>query len=183
MKKLSRKIENSLELRVAAKYQELDELLGKLRNETMKYSYVDSKTGGFKITDDPRLADLQQQIQAEDSKLQKVRVLADQMGEILDNRHADSIHSLQERRAMQADIVRTKPYEAWALFKQFRGEGETRPEDIRVHWLPSDLAQIPEYRAQENEIRSLIEAARTELVVIDDSLQNLFSLAAEARGL
>lgn len=179
---LPRQIENASELQIARKYRSIDEHIGKLRSETMKYTFIDAKSGGVKTKDDSRLDDLQNQIQVEEARLQRIREIADEIGTTLSRYGAAGIYELHEIRAKHVNTIQSAPHEAWHLFKLARGEGHSGPE-YRVSWLPSDLAQEPGYKAQEDRLRAGIATAKAALEPINADLQKLSALVTEAGSL
>lgn len=180
-KGLPREIENARELRLARKYHELDEHIGKLRGETMKYTFIDPKTGGVKTNDDHRLADLQSQIQAEETRLQRLRVIANEIGTILDEHHVGSVHELHGQREEHESTIQSGPVRAW---KQFRIAHEL-PITSGGHpdLLPSALATVESYKAFEDAEKAKMAAAKTALEPIDEAITRVSSLVAEARTL
>lgn len=176
-----REIANSREVRIARKYHELEHNLGQLRSQIVKFSYIDTKDS-MKIREDPAFAELQSQIQAEEARLQRIREIADEIGNILDGFGAAGLYELNDIRAKHVNTLQSAPNEAWHLFTLARGEGHSGPEH-RVSWLPSDLAQEPGYKAEEDRLRAGITAAKAALEQINPVLQKINSLVAEANGL
>lgn len=176
-----REIANTPEVRIAKRYQELESTLGQLRSQTVKFSYIDSK-GSMKIREDSGFAELQGQIQDKESRLQRIQEIAHEIGSILDGYEAAGIYALQEIRAKHVNTIQSAPHEAWHLFTLARGEGHSGPE-YRVSWLPSELAQEPGYKAEEDRLKAAMASARAALEPINADLQKLSALVAEANSL
>ena len=176
-----REIANTPEVRIAKRYQELESTLGQLRSQTVKFSYIDSK-GSMKIREDSGFAELQGQIQDKESRLQRIQEIAHEIGSILDGYEAAGIYALQEIRAKHVNTIQSGPIEAWHLFRLARGEGHPG-QGNRTAWLPSDLAQEPGYKAEEDRLRAAITAAKAALEQINHVLQKIDGLVAEANGL
>ena len=176
-----REIANTPEVRIARKYHELERNLGQLRSQTVKFSYIDSK-GSMKVREDPAFTELQSQIQAEEARLMRIREIADEIGAVLDGYGAAGIYELQEIKSGHANTILSAPMEAWHLFVLARGEGAGGPRN-RMSLLPSDLAQEPGYKAEEDRLRAGIAAAKIALEQINPVLQKLSAMVAEANGL
>lgn len=89
--------------------------------------------------------------------------IANEIGGILEQHKAQSIHDIQEVRANYQNTIQSNPNRAWDLFKLCRGECKVIPSEIRTSWLPSDIAALPEYAEQESKWRAEIEAAKAAL--------------------
>jgi len=176
-----REIANTPEVRIAKKYHELESTLGQLRSQTVKFSYIDTK-GAMKIREDPAFAELQSQIQDKEARLQRIQVIAHEIGSILDDNKAAGVYALQDIKAEHVNIIQSGPIEAWHLFRLARGEGHPG-QGNRTAWLPSDLAQEPGYKAEEDRLRAAITAAKAALEQINHVLQKIDGLVAEANGL
>lgn len=168
------------EIMIARKYQELDENIGKLRAESMKYTFVDPGTGSIKTSDDPRLAEILQEIRADEAALQEIKVLANEIGAILAGHGVGSVKDLNVLKGKHVNIISSGPWEAWDHLVQTRGLGKSRPEEIRISSLPSDICQVPEYREVEDRIREKIEAAKAALEPINEDLKKLDTLFTKA---
>ncbi len=179
---LVRHIENARELHIARKHRELDRHLKALRSETMKYTFIDAD-GGVKTCADARLEELQREIQTEAERIQVLEGMAAQIDAILERHGVDSIHDLQALRARHSETLRGAPFEAWRLFNQAHGVGETRAGMNRAMWLPTEIAKLPEYMEQEAILRQKIEDAKAALQPINEDMQRLSALAAEAESL
>lgn len=164
-------IKNSSEMQITGKYNELDKHLGNLRGETMKYTFIDPKSGGVKTKDDPRLTDLQQQIQSEDARLQKLRALVGRIGTTLEQQGVESIHDLRERRGKHTNTLVTAPWRAWDKLRLCRElpPGRGGYPDL----LPSDLVQLEEFKAVEDAERAHIDEAKAALAIIDAALKEI----------
>ncbi len=169
-------VRNSTEIRVARRYVALTDELQKLRLAALSTASI-SKTGDVKVKPvPPEIAELEQ-------KMVRLQEIANEMGRILKQQKAQSIHDLREIRAGHQNTIESHPNRAWAAFLQTRGEGQVIPEKMRIYWLPGDIAQVPEYKAEEDKLRAEIEASKAALVPLDEALTKLNALTAEAEAL
>lgn len=176
---LNRKIENSSELQIAKKYSDLSDEIGKLRLNTIASTHVD-KSGNLKVTQTPGLTALQARIAEKEQALEKLIQIANKINRLLEDNDVSSIVDLHEKRKELASIIESRPFRAWDLFKLTRGEGKTKPGEVRVYWLPSDIAQVPEYKVEEDRIRSELAAAKAAIEPIQKDLASLDALVSEA---
>jgi len=174
-------IKNSAEMALTDKYHAIDEKLGCLRSETMKYTFFDAKSGTVRSNGDQRLAELQQQIQAEEGKQTRVSEISAMVSAILSEHGVASIRELHELEKTHAGTLHSAPWRAWDNFRLFRERppGHGGYPDL----LPSDLAQLPDYRAIEDVERVNLEEAKAALARIKPVLQEISDLMAEARSL
>jgi hypothetical protein len=108
--------------------------------------------------------------------------VADQIGAALESHKAENLHGLQEIKSDHANTIQSGPMEAWNLFRLARGEGAGGPRN-RMSWLPGDLVEEPEYKAQEDRLRAAIAAAKAAMEPINATIHKIDGLIAEANSL
>jgi hypothetical protein len=171
-------IKGSIEYGLTRGYATRVDELQKLRILTMGSATVD-KGGAIKLTPTPGLAALEQKIEGEQQKLERLVANAAKIGSILDGAGAESCAILSERKATFESTVQSNPQRAFDFFLQTRGKGAAELKKLRVHWLPSDICKEPEYAAAEARWRSEMEDAKIALEPVNAALGEISRLASE----
>lgn len=179
-KGLPSEIERAPELRLARRYNALSDELGQLRLNTIGSTYID-KSGAVKVNQSPGLTALQRRISEKEQALEKLVSIASQLGDILEQAGAGSIHELHSRREEHTSTIQSAPVLAW---EQFRLAHELpSPNGGHPDLLPSDLVRVESYKVFEDAERAKMDAAKASLEPINEAITRVSSLVAEANGL
>ncbi|OPX76771.1 MAG: hypothetical protein A4E44_00409 [Methanosaeta sp. PtaB.Bin018] len=171
-------VKNSVELRLAKKYNSTVNTLQSLRLATLGSASI-GRDGSVKVAVSAGTEALQGKISVEERKLERLVEIAREIEGILEQHGAQTTHDLREAKANHENTIRSGPVKAWDLFNLVRGQGKVRPEEIRTNWLPSDLAQLEEYKIQEDKLRAEIEASQSALKPLNEALAKIDTLTAE----
>lgn len=168
------------EFQIATKYQELDEDIQSMRTQTMRFTRVNSK-GVVISVPDKRLDALLAKIAGQSQRLEALQALISQYNAALDGHDVRSTADLREIQQQHANTIQSGPIRAWDIFRMKRDLSIERGQHKGA--LPSDLALLPDYQAEESAIRAQIETATAAKALVDASLVGLKALADQADGI
>ncbi len=131
------------------------------------------------LENSPGRAEVLERIAILEKRLVRLGEIDAEVGKILAGHNVTSIKELRALRARHENTVRSTPFKVWQRFKITRGEG-CYGERCRTHMLPSDLVQIPEFKAEEDAAIAAIEAASKAIGPLTENLRHVTALVDHA---
>ena len=133
------------------------------------------------LENSPGRAEVLDRIAVLEKRLAELGEIDIEVGRILASYNVASINGLRALRARHENTVRSTPNKIWQTFRIARGEG-SRGERCRTHLLPSDLAQLPEFRVEEDAARAAIKAASEAIGPITEDIKRINALVDNSRN-
>lgn len=167
----------TVEHRFHAKYSQIADEAEQMRLRTLANVRVASD-GSVAVSPSPGLHALQDRIADEEARLARLEEISDKIQAILAKNGAGTVADLREAKANADNVLFSSGNAAWDRFVVYRGKGGVGANN-RTHMLPSDIAQVPEFKKEEDKIRADIDAAKAALPALAEACNSINQLVAE----
>ena len=160
-------VKSYIETRLAGKYRKLDQDTQALRVQSLQYA-----------TNDPRRLEVLEALKAAEGKMVALKPVIEKYNAVLDRVGCISERGIREARSETATVPVSALNQALTKYRICR----ELPASQGGHpdLLPSDLCNVPEYKAFEDEMRAKIEAGKALYAEQTEAMEELDALSSEA---